>query len=150
MGVTPIPRVFVKIPGHFWHAKFILRYQSMFYKGGRWYLINLYTLSSFKGTHPLSPWSNVKIEYIIIREFFPRGGSPIPGTLWFLAVHRQLNRWPCHWSLITHSVSHFWFLTLKSKRESLETFLTYLPDLPTWPTYRTYLPDLPTWPTYLT
>ena len=27
----------------------------------------------------------------------------------FLAVHRQLNRWS-----LTHSLSHFWFLTLKS------------------------------------
>ena len=24
-GVTPIPKTFVKLPSHFWHAKFILR-----------------------------------------------------------------------------------------------------------------------------
>ena len=35
-----------------------------------------------------------------------------------LAVHRQLNRWPCL-SLITHWVSHFWFLTLKSNPRDL-------------------------------
>ena len=80
--------------------------------------------------------------------------SAVLQSPWFLAVYRQLNRWPCHWSLITHSFTDhwdiFWFLTLKSKRETLETFLTYLTDLPTCPTYLTYLPDLPTWPTYLT
>ena len=64
----------------------------------------------------------------------------------FLAVHRQLNRWPCHWltDWLTHSFSHwhtFWFL---NTIETLETFLTYLPDLPTWPTNLAYLPDLPT------
>ena len=79
----------------------------------------------------------------------------------FLVVHRQLNRWPCHWltDWLTHSFSHwhtFWFL---NTIETLETFLTYLPDLstwptyvpdlPTWPIYLTYLPELPTWPTYL-
>ena len=71
----------------------------------------------------------------------------------FLAVHRQLNRWPCHWSLTDHWVSHFWCLTLKRDPRDLPTwptYLTYLSDLPTWPTYLTNLPDLPTWPTYLT
>ena len=61
----------------------------------------------------------------------------------FLAVHSQLNRWPCHslthslthW--LTDSLSHFWFLS--TKRDPLD-----IPDLPTWPTYLTYLHDLPT------
>ena len=42
---------------------------------GRWYLINLYTLSSFKGTHLLSPWSDLKIKYGIFWEVFPKGGG---------------------------------------------------------------------------
>ena len=42
---------------------------------GRWYLINLYTLSSFKGTHPLSPWSDFKIKDGIFWEVFPKGGG---------------------------------------------------------------------------
>ena len=61
----------------------------------------------------------------------------------FLAVHRQLNRWPCH--SLTHWVSHFWFLTLKSNPEDIWQY-----NLPNWPTYLTYLSDIPNWPTYLT
>ena len=45
---------------------------------GRWYLINLYTLSSFKGTHLLSPWSDLKIKYGIFWEVFPKGGRGGP------------------------------------------------------------------------
>ena len=38
--------------------------------------------------------------------------------LWFLAVHKQLNRWPCH------SVSHLLILTLKSNlRDNRKTIL---------------------------
>ena len=45
---------------------------------GRWYLINLYTLSSFKDTHLLSPWSDLKIKYGIFWEVFPKGGRGGP------------------------------------------------------------------------
>ena len=45
---------------------------------GRWYLINLYTLSSFKDTHLLLPWSDLKIKYGIFWEVFPKGGRGGP------------------------------------------------------------------------
>ena len=45
---------------------------------GRWYLINLYTLSSIKGTHPLSPRSDFRIKNGFIWEVFPKGGRGGP------------------------------------------------------------------------
>ena len=69
----------------------------------------------------------------------------------FLAVHRQLNRWPCH--SLTHWLTEpLLIFDIKERplRPSWPTYLTYLPDLPTWPTFLTYLTDLPNWPTYLT
>ena len=73
---------------------------------GWWYLIKLYTYSSFTGTQPLSHWSYVTTKYGIIWEFFPKGGgrgSPIPKTgcknvtqnvlCWVLAPMQFFDPW---------------------------------------------------------
>ena len=47
-------------------------------KVGSSYVINLYTLSSFIGTHPLSPRSDFRIKNGIFWEVFPKGGRGGP------------------------------------------------------------------------
>ena len=72
----------------------------------------------------------------------------INGVL-FLAVHRQLNRWPCHW--VTHWVTETPFdFDIKEQSQRLVTFKTFdQGDQKTWPDPKrpTYLHTYP--PTYL-